>query len=470
MIFSTNLFLFLFLPTFIAIYYISSKEMKSHVILAASYAFYGWWRVEFLLLIFGMSAFSFYMAKITTLSVDEKWRRAALVAGVGADLGVLAYFKYANFFVENVNNVAGFLGHSGVGVVDILLPIGISFHTFQSISYVIDVYRGDAPPARRLVDFLAFGALFPQLIAGPVLRYKDLADQFIERTHSLELFTLGVRRFFIGLGMKVLIADSIAPLADRMFALPQPTFAESWLGAFAYTFQLYFDFAGYSGMAIGLGLMIGFHFIENFNFPYISRSITEFWRRWHISLSTWLRDYLYIPLGGNRNGSVRTYVNLLLTMVLGGFWHGANWTFLCWGTWHGGLLAFERLMGGRSGETIWPRQISLALTFTLVIIGWVIFRAENLSVAMNMFNGMSGANGFWITDGVAWQVRRSELVLLSVAAVISFWPLIRIPNLFRSSGFWVSERFQAPLIGLLAIASVTRMVSQTYSPFLYFQF
>lgn len=345
MIFSTSLFVFLFLPLFLACYYLTPLRFRSLLILCFSYGFYGWWRYEYLLVIFGMSVVSYFAAQVTVWSTDERVRRWAVGVGVGFDLAALAYFKYTTFLMTNISAMSEMFMGREIHVIDVLLPIGISFHTFQSISYVIDIYRRDAPPARNIIDFLAFSSLFPQLIAGPVLRYKDLAAQFVSRTHSLELFAAGVYRFVLGLAMKVLVADSVAPLADRIFALTDPTLAESWLGALAYTVQLFFDFAGYSAMAIGIGLMIGFRFIENFNAPYVSRSITEFWRRWHISLSTWLRDYLYLQLGGNRKGRVRTYVNLIVTMVLGGFWHGANWTFLLWGAWHGGLMALERAMG-----------------------------------------------------------------------------------------------------------------------------
>ncbi|WP_246002210.1 MBOAT family O-acyltransferase [Pacificibacter maritimus] len=412
-----------------------------------------------------MSAFSFYMAKAALTAPTQHWRKRAMITGVTGDLLCLGYFKYANFFVDNANGILTFAGSDGLSVADVLLPIGISFHTFQSISYVIDVYRKDAPPARRLVDFLAFGALFPQLIAGPVLRYKDLANQFVERSHSLELFTKGVYRFFLGLAMKVLIADSVSPLADRIFALPNPTFFESWLGALAYTFQLFFDFAGYSAMAIGLGLMIGFQFIENFNSPYISRSITEFWQRWHISLSTWLRDYLYIPLGGNRRGKKRTYVNLVLTMVLGGFWHGANWTFLIWGIWHGGIMALERAMGGKGKDTVWPKTIALPLTFLLVVLGWVVFRAPDLSSAFAMYGGMIGLNGIAITPNVAWQIQTSELVLMACAGVLCFMPLFTSWHIDRLAPKWKATAYI-----ILTVLAVTRMASQSYSPFLYFQF
>lgn len=412
-----------------------------------------------------MSAVSFYMAQASISLSSASWRKRAMAIGVAIDLGCLGYFKYANFMVDNANGILTFAGHDGYQFADILLPIGISFHTFQSISYIIDVYRKDAPPAARLVDFLAFGALFPQLIAGPVLRYKDLAHQFVHREHSLNLFTIGVKRFFLGLGMKVLIADSISPLADLMFSLQAPTLFESWLGALAYTFQLFFDFAGYSAMAIGLGCMIGFRFIENFNAPYISRSITEFWQRWHISLSAWLRDYLYIPLGGNRHGQKRTYLNLVLTMVLGGFWHGSNWTFIIWGFWHGGWMALERALGAKDKGTIWPQRLALPITFLIVVLGWVVFRAPNVSAAIVMYAGMFGLNGIAISSNVAWQIQNSEIIVLLCAVAICMLPLLngrislKVPPAVHNIGYLC-----------LAVLAVTRMASQSYSPFLYFQF
>ncbi|MGB0412040.1 MAG: MBOAT family O-acyltransferase, partial [Pikeienuella sp.] len=306
MIFSSSIFVFGFLPLFLAVYYAMPRALKSWVILLGSYAFYGWWRIDYLGVVFGMSLVSYFAASIAATTKDELVKTWSVRLGVSFDLLVLAYFKYTMFVMSGLSDLSVAFGGADMTIPAIILPIGISFHTFQSISYIVDVARKDAPPARRLVDFLAFGSLFPQLIAGPVLRYKDLADQFETRTHSVEKFVAGIGRFAQGLAMKLLIADNVAPIADRVFALSNPTAAEAWLGAVAYAIQLLFDFAGYSAMAIGLGLMIGFRFIENFNAPYISRSITEFWRRWHISLSQWLRDYLYLPLGGNRRGAVRT--------------------------------------------------------------------------------------------------------------------------------------------------------------------
>ncbi|MEL7463866.1 MAG: MBOAT family protein [Pseudomonadota bacterium] len=465
MIFSSAIFVFGFLPLFLAVYYAAPRAMKSWVILLGSYAFYGWWRVDYLAVVFGMSLVSYIAAKIASEATDARLKTWAVRLGVAFDLIVLGYFKYTMFVMSGVADLSAALGGGDVTIPAIILPIGISFHTFQSISYIIDVARKDAPPARRLVDFLAFGSLFPQLIAGPVLRYKDLAEQFETRVHSAEKFVQGIGRFAQGLAMKLLIADNVAPLADRVFALPDPTAAEAWLGALAYSIQLLFDFAGYSAMAIGLGLMIGFRFIENFNHPYVSRSITEFWRRWHISLSHWLRDYLYLPLGGNRRGRVRTYVNLSLTMVLGGLWHGAAWTFLAWGAWHGFWLAVERAMGAKAAETVWPRGIAWPVTMTLVLIGWVLFRAESIGQAMAVYGGMIGLNGWAMSADQAWRLQNSELLMLAVGGLIATQgPALKAavgasPAIARRTGN-----------AALATFAVAALIAQTQSPFLYFQF
>ncbi len=461
MIFSSSIFIFGFLPLFLIAYYSTPKLGKSWVILLGSYAFYGWWRLDYLALIFGISLLSYAAAQVAYNAKTETKKTWAVRFGVTFDLIVLGYFKYTMFFMSGLSDLSIALGTGSLSVPAIILPIGISFHTFQSISYIIDVSRGDAPPARRLVDFLAFGSLFPQLIAGPVLRYKDLADQFETRSHTVEKFTQGIVRFTQGFAMKCLIADNVAPLADRMFGLSAPTASEAWLGAVAYSIQLLFDFAGYSAMAIGLGLMIGFKFIENFNSPYISQSITEFWRRWHISLSHWLRDYLYVPLGGNRKGKIRTYINLMLTMVLGGFWHGANWTFLVWGAWHGGWLAIERMFGG----SIWPRFMAWPMTALIVVLGWVVFRAATFSDALTMYEGMTGINGWAVSLGQAWQIHPSEICALLIGATISVCgPSIR----------WVGQTIPQPLylssVAVLFVIASSSMIAQSYSPFLYFQF
>lgn len=465
MIFSSTMFVFGFLPFFLVVYYLTPRAAKSLVILLGSYAFYAWWRVDYLAVVFGLSLVSYLAAHFALSGRSEQMRAWAVRLGVGFVLLVLGYFKYTLFVLGGLRDMAQIMGGEGLSLPQIILPIGISFHAFQCISYIVDVARKDAPPARRLVDFLAFGSLFPQLIAGPVLRYKDLADQFQHRTHSVEKFANGLTRFAQGLAMKVLVADNVAPLADRMFTLSSPTAAEAWLGTGAYTVQLFFDFAGYSAMAIGLGLMMGFQFIENFDAPYTSRSITEFWRRWHISLSHWLRDYLYVPLGGNRHGTWRTYRNLMLTMVLGGLWHGANWTFVLWGAWHGCLLAMERMIGARGKASAWPKALAWPLTMVLVMIGWVLFRAPDLGQAAAMYRGMLGLQGGPLSAETAWQVQNTEVAALMIGAAVAIAgkPLMK---LLSAAPIATQRAGVAALLGF----SCTALIAQTDSPFLYFQF
>lgn len=480
MVFASPIFLFIFLPLFLGLYYLTPRRGKSLFILLGSSAFYAWWRVDFLALLYAIIGWSWLMA----LAI-ERWRNHKqaiwlLRMAVGANLLTLGYFKYWNF---GVGTLAPLLQQAGITItpemLQVLLPIGISFFVFHAISYIVDVWRGDTPATRNLFDFAAFITLFPHLIAGPVLRYKDLAGQFTSRTHSLELFSEGAYRFMAGFAKKVLIADTVAPLADAAFALPNPSMADAWLGALAYSIQLFFDFAGYSEMAVGLALMMGFRFIENFNMPYISRSIAEFWRRWHISLSTWLRDYLYIPLGGNRKSRARTYINLLLTMLLGGLWHGANWTFVLWGAWHGGLLALERALA-ENNTTRNMRVPHLAQhTYCLlaVLLGWVMFRSHTLADAMGMYQGMLGLNGFAVSTDLLWQIKKTSLLALAGGiAVIALQPLLnytRTPVELSKGSFAI--RTAAPLtlqiiVAAFFILAVTRLIAMSYSPFLYFQF
>ncbi|MEM6477364.1 MAG: MBOAT family protein, partial [Pseudomonadota bacterium] len=402
MIFSSTIFIFVFLPVFFCVYYAVSYASKSYVIVAGSYVFYAWWSVDFAGLMLLVTVVNYAVGNRIDQTTHNRRKRAWLIIGVVFSLAVLGSFKYLNFFIDSLELALN--GGKDFDLIwQVILPIGISFYIFQSISYIVDIFRGSAKPPKRFIDFCAYNCLFPQLIAGPIVRYKDIAEQFHHRVHTWALFNYGAMRFLFGLGKKVLIADSVAPIADAMFAVPEPTLAESWLGATAYSIQLFFDFSGYSSMAIGLGCMMGFRLIENFNAPYVSQSITEFWRRWHISLSTWLRDYLYIPLGGNRHGAFNTYRNLLLTMVLGGLWHGANWTFVMWGAWHGLILCVERVLGVKtSGKFSVARW---AITMLLVIIGWVFFRASSLGAAFEMLAGMVGANGVGVRADYFWQIK-----------------------------------------------------------------
>lgn len=472
MVFSSNIFLFLFLPAFLGVYYLTPFRHRSWVILLGSYAFYGWWRVDFLLLFMAVTLWNYLMGlRIHKAGIGTALARKWVGIGVAGDLATLAYFKYADFGIGSLNEIVTSLGYQPLDLANIILPIGISFYIFQAISYVVDVYRGDTEPTRRFVDFAAFIALFPQLIAGPVLRYKDLADQFTYRTHTLDKFGEGSIRFMQGFVKKVFIADSIAPLANGAFALADPSSADAWLGALAYTAQLYFDFSGYSDMAIGLGLMMGFRFPENFNQPYISQSITEFWRRWHISLSSWLRDYLYIPLGGNRNGTFFTYRNLLLTMLLGGLWHGANWTFLLWGAWHGGILAAERALGV-SGSTRTFRVGRWLMTFLFIVLGWVTFRATSIGDAFSFYQAMFSFDSFTLSATYLQDIREMNVLILVLAYLTVLVMGLKDQFQWQFDGT-LAGGMRAALPGLLVpvfLLAVLKLSAESFSPFLYFQF
>lgn len=347
MVFASYAFLFCFLPATLGLYYLVRKGEREAVLTLASYLFYGWWRPDFVLLMLSSTVIDYWAGRTIYASRDSGQRRRFLILSICVNLGLLGYFKYWNFGIDSLNALLAQWDVGHISWPAIVLPVGISFYTFQSMSYSIDIYRGAARPVERFDHFACYVALFPQLVAGPIVRYNTLEKQLRSREHSWEKFSSGARLFQIGMAKKLIIADNLAPVADAAFAATDPGCAASWVGLLAYTFQIYYDFSGYSDMAIGLGRMFGFEFPVNFNSPYKSKSITEFWRRWHISLSTWLRDYLYIPLGGNKRGSIRTYVNLGLTMLLGGLWHGAAWTFVAWGAYQGGWLALERRLGKR---------------------------------------------------------------------------------------------------------------------------
>jgi alginate O-acetyltransferase complex protein AlgI len=461
MVFSSNIFLFTFLPLFLAVYYLTPTRARSAVILAFSYAFYAWWRPDFLGLLAGVTILSYGIALAIESTHSPRRRYWFLAAGVSANLLALGYFKYANFGIASLNTLLSGLGFSPISWASVLLPIGLSFYIFHAISYLVDIYRREAPPARNLVDFAAFIALFPHLVAGPVLRYHLLAEQFRHRTHSLDRFGRGCIVFMIGFCKKVLIADSAAPMVEAVFSAPTPSLADAWTGALAYTIQLFFDFSGYTDMAIGLALMIGFVFPENFNDPYLARSITDFWKRWHMSLSNWLREYLYIGLGGNRKGETRTYINLFLTMLLGGLWHGANWTFALWGAWHGGILIAERYWMKHHGKPLLTGWLAVTRTMLLVMVGWVMFRAVDIGSAGRMFRGMTGLNGIAFSDPVGWQITPERLGVLAAGIALTY----SMPWLRAHSGGYLRY-----LLFPLFLWAVATLSSQSFTPFLYFQF
>jgi len=480
MVFSTYIFIFYFLPLVLAIYYAIqwapaafglAPEFASRArnvwLLLASYVFYGWWNPWFIFLMFFVTAANYACGLIIAHpGASERRRFWGVTAAVVVSLGTLGFFKYFVFFQTNFNHVLHLVGGRGTPVLQILLPMGISFYVFQALSYSIDVYRRHAPPARSLSDFACYIALYPQLVAGPIVRYNTVAAQLVARSHTFEKFASGAALFVLGLARKVLLANSLGEAADAAFDAEALTAFDAWFGVTAYAFQIYFDFSGYSDMAIGLGRMIGFEFMKNFDAPYHADSITDFWRRWHISLSTFLRDYLYIPLGGNRRGPRRTYVNLSIVMLLGGLWHGADWTFVLWGAYHGGLLAFERWLGKKSPYDFLPYPARAALTFVLVLFSWVLFRAESLDAALRyfgfMFGGSGGAESAMLLPAQLYAP--GTILLMALGAVLVTRPLQAYDWTQRLT--WPKAVALGPVFGV----SLMAMFAQAFNPFLYFQF
>lgn len=471
MVFSSPTFLFLFLPLFLAGYYAMPEKQRSLWIVLGSWLFYGWWRFDFLLLVAASSLGAAFVGSRVAAAGSRIQARRWMILGVTVALSALGYFKYFNFGIASFSRVLSAFGGNPIAFPAVILPIGISFYTFQIISYIVDVYRGVTPPARSFVDVAAYVSLFPQLVAGPIVRYSEISHQFRQRTHTWEGFSRGAERFMLGLARKVLIADAVAPLVDAVFAAPSSGFLASWIGILAYTVQIYFDFAAYSDMAIGLGRMMGFSFPENFRMPYHSRSITEFWRRWHMTLSAWLRDYLYVPLGGNRRGHRRTLVNLMVVMLLGGLWHGAAWTFVVWGAWHGMWLIQERLRKQRERRPL-PARIR---TMLIVMGSWVLFRADSFRFATDMLRDLSGlglvrgVSPLFVPAVLRWQFTGGALAALVVGIVL----VVVEPALVESASPERRERrvrMRPVALSALFIFSVLRLAASSYSPFLYFQF
>jgi alginate O-acetyltransferase complex protein AlgI len=466
LVFTSHVFLFYFLPVVLAIYYMLPRGRNSFLTLA-SYVFYGWWEPWFVLLMVFSTVLDFVCGGIIGApDPSPKRRKAALIAAICGDLGLLAFFKYYTFTAENLNRLAQAFGAGSLPLLHVALPIGISFYTFESLSYTIDVYRGHAKPAWRFSDISCFVSLFPHLVAGPIVRYNVLAEQIQYREHTLDKFSAGVAMFILGFAKKILLANPMGRVADAVFGAAAPLPLDAWVGAIAYAFQIYFDFSGYSDMAIGLGRMFGFVIPENFRSPYLSESITEFWRRWHISLSTWLRDYLYLPLGGNRKGPRRTYVNLAVVMLLGGLWHGAAWQFVMWGGYHGSLLAYERWMGKKTPYSWLPRPARVAVTFMLVLFSWVLFRSPTLGHAVSYLGAMFGAtaaNGASALLGGEIYTR-AALFIMALCALISFQP-VEVCD-------WVAALNWRRAMALvpLALLAIGVMFTQDFNPFLYFQF
>lgn len=465
MLFSSLPFLYYFLPLVLAVYFLTPARFRNAVLLLASLIFYAWGEPKYVLLMLAsiLSGYGFGL-------LQERYRGqkgAKLVCGlsVAVSLSFLLYFKYADFFLENFNAATGL----GVPLLRIALPIGISFYTFQIISYTVDVYRGE-PAQKNLIHLAAYVAMFPQLIAGPIVRYSDIAQQLEHRSHSTALAAEGVRRFLIGLGKKILIANQLGELCSVFRASDEKSVLFYWLYAVAFALHIYFDFSGYSDMAIGLGKVFGFHFLENFNYPYISASITEFWRRWHISLGTWFRDYVYIPLGGNRVGRARQLLNILVVWMLTGFWHGAAWNFVVWGLMFAVLLIMEKLWLLKPLSKCRPLAHLYVVFF--VVISFVIFNAENMGQALSDIGGLFGAGGIPLVSAEAVYCLRSFALVL-ILAVLGATPLLR-NGLVRLSQYPTAGKVLNALepftLFVLLLVMTGYLVDGSFNPFLYFRF
>jgi alginate O-acetyltransferase complex protein AlgI len=477
MVFASPIFLFLFLPLVLAAYFALPHRWGNGVLLAASLVFYFWGEGTTIALVLASVAFNWTLGRKVD-NADGSARRRWLALAISGNLALLAVFKYANFIVANLNIVLGTFGLGAVALATIPLPLGISFFTFHSISYVVDLYRKNASAQRRVDSFGLYILLFPQLIAGPIIRYKDIATQITQRGRHCADFVEGVRRFIIGLGKKVLIANTLGGVADQIFGIAphELNTPAAWLGVVCYTLQIYFDFSGYSDMAIGLMRMFGFRVLENFNYPYISQSIREFWRRWHISLSNFFRDYLYIPLGGNQRGKARVYLNLAIVFLLCGLWHGASWTFIVWGAWHGVFLTLEHTGLGDALDRVW-RPLRHAYALAAVVGGWVLFRCDSLVHAGAFYAALGG-------NGAATHLKYPLLMYLDplvattlIVAVIGAMPVGRALGdaIDRSAP---AQRGLATIalfgewswLASVLIASCAALAAGTYNPFIYFRF
>ena len=483
MVFSSITFLFFFLPVVLLLYWFAGKKKRNLLLLLASLLFYAWGEGIYLLLMLASISINYVCGRAIHAYRSRPSGRLFLISGVVLNLSLLGYFKYAHFLTENINQLLAILEIPLINLEPIRLPIGISFFTFQALSYIIDVYRQDTKPQKNFINLGLYIALFPQLIAGPIVRYHDIARQLINRRVTTESFAEGIQRFFFGLSKKVLLANPMAVIADQVFALPgtELTAAVAWLGLSCFTLQLYYDFSGYSDMAIGLGKMFGFHFLENFNYPYISRSFAEFWRRWHISLGTWIRDYVYFPLGGSRLGEIRTQINLFIIFFLCGLWHGANWNYVIWGIYNACFILIERTRIGALRRKLWyPVQILFFML--LFMFGMVIFRNDTLLAGKAYFFAMFTTGGELTSmHPVSIYLNSKALFEISVGVLLAMPVYPALGNLRQKILEEISEPKQYIFdlsvhitqlfitIGLAYFTCIS-LASGVYNPFIYFRF
>ncbi|MBU5487398.1 MBOAT family protein [Clostridium sp. MSJ-8] len=466
MVFSSIVFLFTFLPIMLLAYYIAPKKIKNFVLLIGSLIFYAWGEPVYIFLMIFTTISNYILARIIALMRKENKRKMYLIITIVLDLAILGFFKYWGLLIDTINGIFS----TSISYTQLALPIGISFYTFQALSYVIDVYLKKVEVQKNIIDFGAYITMFPQLVAGPIVRYSDIATQLKSREHTINGFGIGVEKFIIGLGKKVLLANNIGMLWNTIQAqsLSELSVLTAWLGAIAYTLQIYFDFSGYSDMAVGLGRMFGFKFIKNFDYPYISKSVTEFWRRWHISLSSWFKEYVYIPLGGNRKGTGKQIRNLLIVWGLTGLWHGASYNFIIWGLYYGVLLIIEKFILGKYIEKL-PNIIKNIYTMLIVIIGWVFFASPDLGWAVDYIKVLFGIGKHAFIDGNFIYYIKNYLILL-IILIIASRPFVysRFSKLKKKDNSWA---IIAAIIEFAMFAIVIAyLLNASYNPFLYFRF
>lgn len=479
MLFSSTVFLFVFLPLLVLFYMLVNNDAKQYVLVFFSLLFYAYGEPRYLAIMLSICFLSYIFSILIVRCSSLLYRKISLLGAIVIDLFVLGYYKYANFFIDNVNSLIGknFLG------LDVIMPIGISFFTFQALSYVIDVYRGDVKPQYSLIKLILYISFFPQLIAGPIVKYHDIEKYLYDNVTRFEDVVYGVKRFIVGLSKKVLIANPLGAIADPIFntGYQNADMGIAWLAAVTYSLQLFFDFSGYSDMAIGLGRIFGFHFLENFNYPYISKSITEFWRRWHISLGTWFKEYVYIPLGGNRNGQNRTYFNLFVVFMITGMWHGANWTFILWGIWHGLFVIVERATKIHYKDGRMCEAFRYIYTTLAVIVGWTMFRADSVSQGIGFIGLMFGIDRevYYVPFGLEYFLTTYNMIII-VAALILSVPfskflmtsgiLMRFMDKIRENKYGVGTIVSDALLIMAFVLCISSLASSTYNPFIYFRF
>lgn len=466
MLFSSIVFLSIFFPSLMFVYFIVKKSFRNHVLLIYSLVFYAWGEPRYLSVMLCVILVN-YLAAI--LIDRSKNKNIILICDILLNLSVLVYFKYFNFIIYNINRIRG----DTFPILNIVMPIGISFFIFQTLSYVFDVYKNEVPVQKNIYKLSLYVSFFPQLIAGPIVKYHEIQKEIDNRNETLDDTYLGLFRFSIGLGKKVLIANTLGEIVDKIFMIDiinTIDYKIAWIGAICYSLQLYFDFSGYSDMAIGLGKVFGFHFLENFNYPYMSKSITEFWRRWHISLGTWFKKYLYIPLGGNRKSSIRTYINLFIVFLSTGIWHGAKWTFIIWGLWHGIFIVIEKKFEIEKYNKKYEILIRHIYTFFIIVIGWVFFRAENISYGIKFLKIMFGiSKNVKIPYDVMYFLDRKIILILLIGITASINIFKLNINKYYKSNNVVNIALNIYSIVIL-ILSYMSILSSTYNPFIYFRF